>query len=82
MGNGLITASVGLSMSNNKITNLATGTNILDAVNVGQLAAATASLISSLTGSFVPYTGAVTNVNLGNYNICYRDWETDRKSVV
>lgn len=69
VSNGLITANVGLSMSNNKITNLATGSNNLDAVNVGQLAAATASLISSLTGSFVPYTGAVTNVNLGNYNI-------------
>jgi hypothetical protein len=54
-----------LNMLVNRITNLANGTDSQDAVTLSQLQA----LNGTITGDFVPYTGADQNVNLGSYNL-------------
>jgi hypothetical protein len=58
-----------LSMNSNKIISVATGSNPLDAVNYGQMNtsinSATTSTYNFITSSYVPYTGAIGDVNLG-----------------
>jgi hypothetical protein len=51
----------GINVNLNKITNQATASNPLDSVNFGQMVASFSSV--------VPYIGATTDLNLGNYNI-------------
>ncbi len=54
-----------LNMDSNKITSLANGTVVTDAVTLGQLQA----INNSVTGDYVPYTGATQDVDLGSYDI-------------
>jgi hypothetical protein len=59
---GVYSISSGLiNVNSNKIINIATGSNNLDAINFGQVVAS--------FSSFVPYIGSTTDLNLGRYNI-------------
>ena len=59
---GNVSIGGNLTMNNNRIINLANGTAATDAVTKSQLDAVS----STVSGDFVPYTGATKNVNLGS----------------
>jgi hypothetical protein len=62
VGNGLFNGSI--NMDSNKITSLANGTSVQDAVTLGQLQ----SVNNTVSGDYVPYTGATSNLVLGDNN--------------
>jgi len=62
---GKLTFYKELNLSNNKIVNLANGTSNYDAVTKIQLDA----ISSTVSGDYVPYTGATKSVNLNAMNL-------------
>jgi len=58
-----------LHMDSGKITNLANGTSAQDAVALSQLTSLNSSINSTLYNNYIPYTGAISNVDLGLKNI-------------
>ena len=54
-----------LNMDSNKIINVGNGTSATDAVTLGQLQ----SVNNTVSGDYVPYVGADSNIDLGSQNI-------------
>ena len=67
--NGSAIIRGGLNMNGNVISNLANGSASQDAVTYSQLQAVNNQLNGNISGSYVPYTGANSNVNLGTHSL-------------
>jgi len=63
--NGTSTFRGQMDLNSNKIINLANGTSAQDAATLSQPQA----INGTVTGDYVPYAGATTNVNLNNKNL-------------